>query len=81
MRRRPEGQTSNSLTGQKNNFARASHSLFGPGPNRVMETASFDANVQKASNVNKQVNKRSEANVCHANIIQHHIFSFIVFSK
>ena len=46
MRRRREGQTSNSLTGQNNNFARASHVLFGRGPNRVMETACFDANVQ-----------------------------------
>ena len=33
------------------------------------------------ANANKQVNKRSEANVCHANFIQHYIFSFIVFVK
>ena len=33
------------------------------------------------ANVNKEVNKRSEANICHANVIQHYIFSFIVFVK
>ena len=33
------------------------------------------------ANVYKQVNKRSDANVCHANVIQHYIFSFIVFVK
>ena len=52
--------------------------LFGRGPNRVMKTACFDA---IRANVNKQVNKRSEANVCHVNAIQHYIFSFIVFLK
>ena len=36
----------NRSTKQKNKFARAARFLFGRGPNRVMKTACFDANVQ-----------------------------------
>ena len=48
------------------------HFLFGRGPKRVIETACFDAKASRhaiRANVNKQVNKRSDANVCLANVI------------
>ena len=58
---------------------------LGVAPNRVMQTCLFcrkcAMGTQYVLRYTRQGNKRSEANVCHANVIQHYIFSLIVFVK